>query len=167
MKKIGFANPNSALLGYLIEQLNNAPEKYKGVYQLSAALTELMDGDCDSLLLELDGQSINIENQAGGGIMQFGDLSIIQKLRKVIRNGQKIDLTPKEFDILYFLATNKGEVFTKEQIYEEIWECDFLQGDCNIMTFIRRLRKKIEPFPDDPKYILTVWGIGYKFNEEL
>ena len=67
----------------------------------------------------------------------------------------------KEFDILYFLAQNRGEVFTKEQIYRAVWEDDYLLDDSNIMAFIRKLRKKIEPDPDAPKYILTIWGIGY------
>lgn len=76
-------------------------------------------------------------------------------------------MTPKEFDILYFLAKNKGEVFTKEQIYQAVWEEDFLLSDNNIMAFIRKLRKKIEPQADLPGYIITIWGIGYKFNENI
>lgn len=86
---------------------------------------------------------------------------------KVLRNNIEIILTPKEFDILYFLAKNKGEVFTKEQIYQAVWEEDFLLSDNNIMAFIRKLRKKIEPQPDSPEYIITIWGIGYKFNENI
>ena len=79
----------------------------------------------------------------------------------------EIALTPKEFDILCFLARNRGEVFTKEQIYQAVWENDYLLDDSNIMAFIRKLRKKIEPNPDSPEYILTIWGIGYKFNDQL
>ena len=86
---------------------------------------------------------------------------------KVLRNNIEIILTPKEFDILYFLAKNKGEVFTKEQIYQAVWEEDFLLSDNNIMAFIRKLRKKIEPQADLPGYIITIWGIGYKFNENI
>ena len=59
-----------------------------------------------------------------------------------------------------------GEVFTKEQIYQAVWESDYLLDDSNIMAFIRKLRKKIEPNPDAPEYILTIWGIGYKFNDK-
>lgn len=86
---------------------------------------------------------------------------------KVLRNNIEIILTPKEFDILYFLAKNKGEVFTKEQIYQAVWEEDFLLSDNNIMAFIRKLRKKVEPQADLPGYIITIWGIGYKFNENI
>ena len=97
----------------------------------------------------------------------IGELEIHPKSRKVLQKGSEISLTPKEFDILYFLAQNRGEVFTKEQIYRAVWEDDYLLDDSNIMAFIRKLRKKIEPAPDAPKYILTIWGIGYKFNDQL
>lgn len=56
---------------------------------------------------------------------------------------------------------------TKEQIYQAVWEEDFLLSDNNIMAFIRKLRKKVEPQADLPGYIITIWGIGYKFNENL
>ena len=56
---------------------------------------------------------------------------------------------------------------TKEQIYQAVWEEDFLLSDNNIMAFIRKLRKKIEPQADLPGYIITIWGIGYKFNENI
>lgn len=101
-----------------------------------------------------------------GDVIHCGALSIDLRLRRVIRDGKEIALTPKEFDILYFLARNRGEVFTKEQIYQAVWESDYLLDDSNIMAFIRKLRKKIEPNPDAPEYILTIWGIGYKFNDK-
>lgn len=91
----------------------------------------------------------------------------MHKFRRVTVNGEEIVLTPKEYDILYFLANNRGEIFTKEQIYRAVWEDEYLMDDSNIMSFIRKLRKKIEPNPDAPKFILTVWGIGYKFNDKL
>ena len=77
------------------------------------------------------------------------------------------DMVSGEFDILYFLAENRGEVFTKEQIYKAVWSENYLLDDSNIMAFIRKLRKKIEPNPDEPKFILTIWGIGYKFNDKV
>lgn len=80
--------------------------------------------------------------------------------------GKSIYLTAKEFDLLYFLFMYKGQVFTKEQLYENIWSYDYISDAKNLTSFIRRLRKKIEPFPDKPQYLLTVWGVGYKFNEE-
>ena len=62
--------------------------------------------------------------------------------------GNKIHLTAKEFDLLFFLYRHKGQVFTKEQIYEKVWGYE------------------IEPHPDNPRYIITVWGVGYKFSGE-
>lgn len=73
----------------------------------------------------------------------------------------------EEFDILLFLARNRGEVFTKEQIYQAVWDGEYLMDDSNIMAFIRKIRKKIEPNPDAPEYIVTIWGIGYKFSDRL
>lgn len=87
----------------------------------------------------------------------------IQGAGKVLMKGSEISLTPKEFDILYFLAKNRGEVFTKEQIYRAVWEEDYLLDNSNIMAFIRKLRKDWT-CPDSPTYILTIWGIGYKFH---
>lgn len=81
-------------------------------------------------------------------------------------NGTPIYLTAKEFDLLYFLFCHKGQVFTKEQLYENIWGFNNAPVGSNLTSFIRKLRKKIEPFPDNPQYILTVWGVGYKFSEE-
>ena len=80
--------------------------------------------------------------------------------------GNKIHLTSKEFDLLYFLSSHKGQVFTKEQIYEKVWGYDNAPDASNLSSFIRKLRLKIEPQPDNPQYIVTVWGVGYKFSGE-
>lgn len=71
-----------------------------------------------------------------------------------------------KFDLLYFLFCNKGQVFTKEQLYENIRGYDYISDAKNLTSFMRKLRKKSEPFPDSPQYVLTDWGVGYKFNEE-
>ncbi len=81
-------------------------------------------------------------------------------------NGNIVYLTAKEFDLLYFLFCHKGQVFTKDQLYENVWGFHNAPEGSNLTSFIRKLRKKIEPSPDNPQYILTVWGVGYKFNEE-
>lgn len=80
--------------------------------------------------------------------------------------GENIYLTTKEFDLLYFLFCHKGQVFTKDQLYDNIWGFNYLSDTKNLTSFIRRLRKKIEPFLDSPQYILMAWGVGYKFNKE-
>ncbi|MFQ4260631.1 winged helix-turn-helix domain-containing protein [Clostridioides difficile] len=80
--------------------------------------------------------------------------------------GEEVYLTAKEFDLLYFLFYHKGQVFTKEQLYDNVWGYNNAPEGSNLTSFIRKLRMKIEPFPNNPQYILTVWGIGYKFNKE-
>ena len=77
-----------------------------------------------------------------------------------------VELTGKEFDLLVFLAESKGRVFTKKQIYTQVWAEEYAFDDSNIMSFISKLRKKIEPNPEQPFYIQTVRGVGYRFNKE-
>ena len=92
---------------------------------------------------------------------------VIDKLNRTVTvKDSPVLLTGKEFDLLLFLASNKGRVFTKKQIYSQVWEEEYAFDDSNIMSFISKLRKKIEPDPDHPFYILTVRGVGYRFNKE-
>lgn len=86
--------------------------------------------------------------------------------RTVLVNHVSVELTSKEFDLLTFLASNKGRIFTKQQIYTEVWKEEYAFDDSNIMSFISKLRKKIESDPEHPFYILTVRGVGYRFNKE-
>ncbi|WP_288169657.1 winged helix-turn-helix domain-containing protein [uncultured Slackia sp.] len=99
-------------------------------------------------------------------LIVVGELSIDTASRLVKLSGAPVQLTPKEFDILAFLALNRGTVFSKEEIYQAVWRGQYLLDDSNIMAFIRKIRKKIEPEPDNPRYVLTVWGVGYKMTEE-
>ena len=92
---------------------------------------------------------------------------VIDKLNRTVTvKDIPVLLTGKEFDLLLFLASNKGRVFTKKQIYSQVWEEEYAFDDSNIMSFISKLRKKIAPDPDHPFYILTVRGVGYRFNKE-
>ena len=86
--------------------------------------------------------------------------------RSVTVRGASVELTGKEFDLLVFLASNKGRIFTKKQIYTQVWEDEYAFDDSNIMSFISKLRKKIEPNPEQPFYVLTVRGVGYRFYKE-
>lgn len=94
------------------------------------------------------------------------DMTIDRGNRSVTVRGALVELTGKEFDLLVFLASNKGRIFTKKQIYTQVWEDEYAFDDSNIMSFISKLRKKIEPNPEQPVYILTVRGVGYRFNKE-
>ena len=98
--------------------------------------------------------------------MVFQGMTIDTLNRLVSVNDAQVTLTGKEFDLLSFLAANKGKVFTKKQIYTHVWEEEYAFDDSNIMSFISKLRKKIEPDPEHPFYILTVRGVGYRFNRE-
>jgi DNA-binding response OmpR family regulator len=104
----------------------------------------------------------NDEKQAPA--LDIGELHIDPSRHEVRLHNALIDLTAKEFDLLCFLARNKGKVFTKKQIYRAVWEDEYSFDDNNIMVHIRRLRKKIEPDPENPIYVLTIWGVGYKFG---
>jgi DNA-binding response OmpR family regulator len=101
---------------------------------------------------------------APGDIVQAGDLRINPRLRTVERNGRAIELTAREFDLLSFLARSPGQVFTREQLLDQVWDYHF-PGDASTVTVhVRRLREKIEPDPVRPRYVKTVWGVGYKLD---
>lgn len=164
-KNATFITINPTLAKWVSEQLQNAPiDLNYELEDLQQSFKDLINSNINNLILEI---SDNTSPLFVDEKLTFGELTIYPKNRKVLRNNIEIILTPKEFDILYFLAKNKGEVFTKEQIYQAVLEEDFLLSDNNIMAFIRKLRKKIEPQPDSPEYIITILGIGYKFNENI
>lgn len=94
------------------------------------------------------------------------DMVIDKANRMVTVRNLPVDLTSKEFDLLLFLASNKGRVFTKKQIYTQVWAEEYAFDDSNIMSFVSKLRKKIEQNPEQPFYIQTVRGVGYRFNKE-
>lgn len=72
-----------------------------------------------------------------------------------------------DFQILYLLAKHPGQIFSKKQIYEQVWDTPCCSAENNVVSLMHRLRKKTEPDSASPIYILTVWGIGYKFNDVL
>lgn len=97
-------------------------------------------------------------------IIDIENIRIYTKEYKVEKNGRDLDLSRNEFELLVFLSENPRQVFSRELLYERIWGFDSY-GDLNTVTVtINRLRQKIEDSPKNPKYILTVWGVGYKFE---
>lgn len=97
----------------------------------------------------------------------FESLEIDVECKSVKRNDKEIGLTYFEFEILALLARNCGKVFSKEQIYDIVWNEPY-SGDYNIITsHIHNIREKIEDDPSNPLYIQTVWGVGYRFNKDL
>ena len=165
-KNTGFIYMDAGLLEWLMEKLIKEPPESDSAKELLSGIYDMKNGTGSSLLLGTSKDARNLADVSADEI-RIGELTIHQKSRKVVRGEEEISLTPKEFDILYFLAENRGEVYTKEQIYRAVWSENYLLDDSNIMAFIRKLRKKIEPDPDEPRYILTIWGIGYKFNDDI
>ena len=101
----------------------------------------------------------------GSQPIRLFDLIIDQENYSVSKNGQEIRLTAKEFAILCLFATHPNRVFTKAQLYERIWNDDYYGDENLINVHMRRLREKIEDDPSAPRYIKTLWGIGYKLGD--
>ncbi|MBS7531017.1 response regulator transcription factor [Hazenella sp. IB182353] len=98
--------------------------------------------------------------------IQIGALSILPDTYSVLKKDQTIQLTLKEFKILYLLAMNGNKIFTKEEIYQRVWKEDYYEDANVINVHISRLREKIEDNPSRPKYVKTIWGIGYRWGSE-
>ncbi len=95
-----------------------------------------------------------------------GDLRIDPRARSVEAQGKAVELTSKEFDLLWFLASHPGQVFTRTQLLDHVWGYEFYGDASTVTVHVRRVREKIEPDAADPRYITTVWGVGYKFEKE-
>ena len=100
-------------------------------------------------------------------LLQFEELLIDPSLRKVTLKNNRIDLTPKEFSLLTLLASNPGRSFSREDLLNQVWGYDFSGYEHTVNSHVNRLRAKIEPDFSKPTYILTSWGVGYRFNDEL
>lgn len=96
-------------------------------------------------------------------IISVKGLEINCKRYEITVRGKKVELTPKEFELLCFMARNSGQVFTREQLFNILWGEDYVGDTGTITVFMRKIREKIEEDPARPKYIVTVWGVGYKF----
>lgn len=94
-----------------------------------------------------------------------GELTLATKDYSVTKSGVKIELTAKEFAILHLLMKNPKKVYTKEQMYSLVWNDAYMGDENAVNVHISRLRNKIEDNPRDPKYVVTVWGIGYKLGD--
>lgn len=102
------------------------------------------------------------ENQP---VIRHGDLAINPLTYGVEAGGERLSLTSTEFELLHFLARHPGQVFSRDQLLERVWGYEFPADDSTVTVHIHRLREKIEPDPSEPRYILTVWGVGYRFAE--
>ena len=103
---------------------------------------------------------------AGAESTQIGELEVSAENRSVYIRGKEINLTAKEFDLLYLFISNPGKVYSRENLLEMIWKYDYLGDLRTVDVHIRRLREKVEEDPSHPKYIHTKWGVGYYFAEK-
>lgn len=104
------------------------------------------------------------ENKNQSEIIEIRGLSINRTSRRVFVNGIEVILTAKEFDLLTALALNPNIVFSKSQIFDKVWGMDSFGDLATVTVHIRKLREKIEDDPSNPKYIETIWGVGYRFE---
>jgi DNA-binding response OmpR family regulator len=104
---------------------------------------------------------------SASGNFQAGALFLEQAKRRVSISGNEVDLTAREFDLLWHFATHPGQVFTRSQLLDSVWGYGHDGYEHTVNSHINRLRAKIEQDSSSPAYILTVWGVGYKFSDKL
>lgn len=116
----------------------------------------------EAILRRVEGQ----HERLAPAVINTGDLHIDKPRHAITLNGKPITLTPMEFELLYFLAANAGQVFDRETLFREVWGYDYV-GETNLVDVcVRRLREKIEVEPSKPQRIMTVRGVGYKLSDE-
>lgn len=136
---------------------------------LIASFDREEEQDFEELILFLreKGYKKVISMSSTDNVLKYDGIEINPQYRTVRKQGIEIELTNYEFEILYLLSRHPGQVFSKEQIYSQVWKEPYYRAEDNVSSLISRIRKKIEPNPSKPIYILTVWGIGYKFNNAM
>ncbi|GDY25518.1 DNA-binding response regulator [Agarivorans sp. Toyoura001] len=108
---------------------------------------------------------IQSQNQPAPSVMQWKDLTIDVARRLVSVRDQAVELTSTEFDLLHHLAKSPGLVFSRAQLLDQVWGYKHSGYEHTVNSHINRLRTKLESDPSNPEYVLTVWGVGYKFND--
>jgi two-component system, OmpR family, response regulator ResD len=96
--------------------------------------------------------------------IEVEDMTIDPAARRVVVRGEEVQLTQREFDVLLFLARHPGQVFSRNQLMDAVWQYSFYSDTSTVTVHIRRLRAKIEADPASPRHIQTVWGVGYRFQ---
>ena len=129
---------------------------------------------CDMLIFSLRIQAImrryiiySEPQEPKEDILTFKGLTIDAIQRIVYKKDVLLQLTKTEFDLLYLLASHRGQIFTRDMIYNHLWNGEYMQDDRTITSHIQRIRKKIEDTPERPYYIQTVWNVGYRFVREI
>jgi two-component system, OmpR family, alkaline phosphatase synthesis response regulator PhoP len=112
-------------------------------------------------------QAMNIDLAKSGKVLQYEGLTMDTENRTVILRGVRLDLTPKEYDLLYVLAKKPGRSFSRQQLLDAVWGYEFEGLEHTVNSHINRLRMKVEQDVQNPTYILTTWGVGYRFNDDI
>lgn len=97
-------------------------------------------------------------------VIEYGDIRIDEEARQVYKRGTEINFTSKEFDILLLFMKNPNIVFSREQIYDRVWGMDSFGDTATVTVHLNRIREKIEDDSNEPKYLQTIWGAGYRFR---
>ncbi len=108
---------------------------------------------------------LNLKMQVSEDIIRIESMVIDKSKHKVTIDDKEVDLTAREFEILYLLATNRGRVFSAEEIFEKVWKERYYQSNNTVMVHMSRLRDKIEHHMEGNKIIHTIWGVGYKIEK--
>ncbi len=111
-------------------------------------------------------RSTMMQRETGQRVITVRDMQLNVNNRSVTVGGREVNLTAKEFDLLHLFATNRGKVFSRENLLETIWKYDYLGDLRTVDVHIRRLREKVEKVPSQPEYIFTKWGVGYYFTDK-
>lgn len=117
-------------------------------------------------LIRRSEKTVNKIDEESQGKLQFGELVIDYTKHQVFIREKILNLTVKEFELLTLFAKNPGRVFSRSDLLNTIWGYNFEGYEHTVNTHINRLRNKLETDPSNPKYLLTVWGLGYKFSEQ-
>ena len=112
-------------------------------------------------------QAMNADLAKSGKVLQYEGLVIDTENRTVILRGERADLTPKEYDLLYVLAKKPGRSFSRQQLLDAVWGYEFEGLEHTVNSHVNRLRIKIEKDIQNPIFILTTWGVGYRFNDDI
>lgn len=105
-------------------------------------------------------------NEPASDVLDFGRLIIDTAKRKVTLDSKRLELTPKEFELLHLLASHPGVTFDRKELLDKVWSYDFEGYEHTVNSHINRLRSKVEKDPAKPEFVLTTWGVGYRFKED-
>lgn len=128
------------------------------------AIAELL-ARVKALFRRVQALKMNLEEVTTSTLVVAGNIKIDPSKRRVLMDNKVLELTAREFDLLLFFASHPGAVFTRSQLLEQVWHYHYSGYEHTVNSHINRLRAKLEPDPSKPNYILTVWGVGYKFND--